>query len=178
MELYRITNKIEGTCYIGKTSRTVRKRWQEHLWVAKSGHRTSHLYNAIRKYGAEAFEIQVICHPTTEESLNEWELFLISFYRNQLGEQLYNQTDGGEGMQGLLRTVEHNRKIGDALRGRRFPERIGHCKGCTAGPQPTHCKYGHPRTPENVDARRTCKTCKSLWSLKHPRRDTRRGSKR
>ena len=27
----------------------------------------------------------------------------------------------------------------------------------------THCKHGHLRTPENLDKRGACKTCKGIW---------------
>ena len=44
--IYKITNLINGKVYIGKTTRTIEKRWQEHCYCKDN----DLLHNAIRKY--------------------------------------------------------------------------------------------------------------------------------
>lgn len=56
--IYKITNKINGKAYIGR-SVDVRRRWQGHLAAASQG-RPYPICNAIRKYGVAAFEFEVL----------------------------------------------------------------------------------------------------------------------
>jgi group I intron endonuclease len=71
MFIYKITNKINGKVYIGKTVRTVEQRWAQHLADA---HRRSSplLHNAIRKYGSDAFNISILHEVSTLPEL--WRL--------------------------------------------------------------------------------------------------------
>ena len=53
---YKITNKINGKCYVG-SSQSIPRRWKEHLRGAGS---SSHLQAAFSKYGCDNFEFEVI----------------------------------------------------------------------------------------------------------------------
>jgi group I intron endonuclease len=98
--LYLITNIKcpQRTQYIGQTVQTLTQRWASHKREARLGSQC-HIHRAIRKYGTEAFTIEVI-HTVAQDadSLNEWERFYIEALR-QAG-RLYNMTDGGEGVSG------------------------------------------------------------------------------
>jgi group I intron endonuclease len=53
--IYKITNKVNGKCYIGRTT-SLKKRFEKHL----SGG-TPPLRHAVRKFGKENFTIEVLC---------------------------------------------------------------------------------------------------------------------
>src|SRR5216684_301529 len=54
--VYLLTCLPTGKYYVGKTVKTVRVRWQEHVADVKRGHRgCPYLHAAIRKYGPENF---------------------------------------------------------------------------------------------------------------------------
>jgi len=92
MIIYKITNKINGKVHIGQTIHSLDDRWQQHIRNAKKGVRT-HFYSAIRKYGENNFEPEVICEATTKEELNLLETYYIQEYDSiDVG---YNMVDGG-----------------------------------------------------------------------------------
>ena len=59
-KLYEITNTRNGRFYIGITVVPLEQRLTNHFQNAKHAKRTSPLYNAIRKYGREAFRIRLL----------------------------------------------------------------------------------------------------------------------
>ena len=92
MIIYKITNRINGKVYIGQTIHTLEQRWKQHLKNARNGVKT-HLYSAIRKYGEENFEPEIICSADTKEELNLLETHYIQEYNSiDVG---YNMVDGG-----------------------------------------------------------------------------------
>lgn len=97
MILYKLTNKVNGKAYIGFTTGDIRRRWAGHKCAANKGN-SRPLYRAIRKYGADAFEIEIIGSAETLEEIKSKEQDAIiehnTFYSNNLG---YNMTDGGDG---------------------------------------------------------------------------------
>lgn len=84
--IYIITNTITGDQYIGKTEKTVEKRWEKHCYNAQAGQDT-YLYRAMRKYGIEAFTIKFLC-----DGLDEEEVTMIASLKPK-----YNMTRGGTG---------------------------------------------------------------------------------
>ena len=93
--IYKITNNINDKVYIGKTNFPLEKRFKEHLHDAFTKSKEQRpLYNAIRKYGAEHFAIELIeeC-PTTQAP--ERESYWIGYYKGY--EEGYNATKGGDG---------------------------------------------------------------------------------
>lgn len=98
--IYKITNTINNKCYIGKTERTIKERWQEHRKQAKK--LDLPLYRALNKYGIENFSIEEI-EQCTSDIVDEREIYWINFYNScKTG---YNCTLGGEG--GLLYIPEN-----------------------------------------------------------------------
>ena len=88
--IYKITNKLNGKGYVGKTTRSLEVRFNEHSKA------DSYIGNAIRKYGEENFLREVIEECETPEELNELEIFWIAHF-NCKQPNGYNQTDGGDG---------------------------------------------------------------------------------
>ena len=108
--IYKITNKINGKNYIGYTANWLERK-KEHIRCAKKGSKFL-LHCAIRKYGEDSFEWELICQSKDSyHLLNEMEPYFIkeynSFYLTGHG---YNMTWGGEGTRGP-KTEEHKRKI-------------------------------------------------------------------
>lgn len=56
MIVYKITNNINGKVYIGQTRRNLQQRMRQHFQHAKD----SAISNAIRKYGKDAFKVEVL----------------------------------------------------------------------------------------------------------------------
>ena len=102
--IYKITNKLNGKIYIGKTSSTVEKRFKEHLIVVdrciknqdKSYYKHSRLYNSMCKYGVENFEIEEV-ECVDDALLNEREIYWISTLKTQDVTIGYNIANGGTG---------------------------------------------------------------------------------
>lgn len=95
--IYKITNKINGKMYIGKTIFTVEQRWKEHQ---KDSRRRDFekrpLYSAIKKYGIENFSIEEV-EECPIEILSEREKYWIEYYGSF--KNGYNATIGGDGKQ-------------------------------------------------------------------------------
>ena len=95
--IYKITNLINNKVYIGKTERTVNKRWKEHVKNAKTDkYQNIILYRAMRKYGIDNFKVEAIDEVSNFEDLDEREIYWINYYQS-CGEKGYNTTGGGEG---------------------------------------------------------------------------------
>lgn len=96
MKIYKITNKINGKCYIGQTiMSTPKKRWTAHCCRTSK----SIISQAIQKYGKENFTFEVIAEASSLEELNEMEKFNIAANRS-LAPEGYNIASGGEGVGG------------------------------------------------------------------------------
>lgn len=93
--IYKITNKINGKVYIGKTLNSIQKRWREHLIDSKKRRCEKRpLYSAINKYGEENFEIEQI-EECSHDILNERECYWIEYFGSF--KNGYNATVGGDG---------------------------------------------------------------------------------
>lgn len=126
--IYKIINRVNGKHYVGQTN-DLEKRWKGHLQCAEneSGYL---LHNAIRKYGCENFEFEMI-EACEDEDANELEKKWILHYESF--DKGYNLTSGGdsefkrseltiqrmsESKRGHEVSEETRKKIGDANRGR------------------------------------------------------------
>jgi len=93
MIIYKATNKINGKCYIGQTRHSLAERKRAHYNKARQGIDT-HFYSAIRKYGEDNFEWEIICSANNKQTLNELETFYITKYDSI--KHGYNMVDGGD----------------------------------------------------------------------------------
>lgn len=95
-EIYKITHNESGKVYIGKAT-NAHARWVEHERTSKKNTKQTHLYKAIRKYGWDSFQKEVIDVATTKDELNKKEMYWISYYDSCNHEKGYNETLGGDG---------------------------------------------------------------------------------
>lgn len=95
--IYKITNNINGKCYIGKTLNSIEERWKEHLYdYQKLRCKDRPLYRAFNKYGIENFSIEQV-EECEENVLSEREQYWIKYYNSY--HYGYNATLGGDGKQ-------------------------------------------------------------------------------
>jgi len=91
MIIYKITNKINNKIYIGQTVKSLKLRWKQHC----NGNRHSlALSNAIKKYGIDGFNIEIVDFAENLEELNKKEEEYINKF-NSLAPNGYNLMTGG-----------------------------------------------------------------------------------
>ena len=106
MIIYQITNSINKKTYVGKTIKSLEKRFASHINTSNSGSQ-AHLHRAIRKYGKDNFiasiiEDNILC----ENILNEKEIHWINKLKPE-----YNMTSGGEGSSGRVLSEQSRYKM-------------------------------------------------------------------
>ena len=96
--IYKITNKINGKCYIGQTKNSLRKRLLSHISHAKVNTKSKKHYfqYALLKYGINNFEVDILEICETKQ-LNSKEIYWISKYNSHDSKFGYNCTFGGDG---------------------------------------------------------------------------------
>lgn len=104
--IYKITNLINGKCYIGK-SLDVEKRLKEHRELSPKSR--PYLINAIKKYGIQNFLFEIL-EESTIEKYGEREEYWIKYY-NSLSPNGYNLTTGNEKKCGWHHNEETKKKI-------------------------------------------------------------------
>jgi group I intron endonuclease len=149
--IYKITNVIDGTIYVGQTKDTFNKRWIHHKSDAKCGNKNTHFCNALKKYGLESFEREII-EECSNEFLDEREIYWIAFFDSYFNG--YNLTPGGG--QGTEVAEQTRQKISESLKGRkRSPETIKRMSESLKGKvSPMHGKKHSSETIEKIKEKR------------------------
>jgi len=133
--IYKITNKVNGKMYIGKTKNVI-SRFARHVKISETFSESDNhfqiIHKAIKKYGKENFLLETI-EVCNEINVNEKEIFWISMLKTQDKNYGYNLTSGGDGainvseeskekrrlkMLGRKHTDEHNKKISESHKGK------------------------------------------------------------
>lgn len=96
--IYKLTNKITRKSYIGQTTNDVKRRFTFHKSSAKRGSKTP-LHEAISKYGAENFKIEIIDENISEETVDDCERFWIGKMKTRVPNG-YNLQGGGKSAYG------------------------------------------------------------------------------
>ena len=93
--IYRIHNKIDGKDYVGLTNNPKRRKNRHFNDLANNQHDNPHLQKAYHKYGAEAFEYEILAeYDCTEEEIKQYEkqwIEKLDSYHNG-----YNCNPGGD----------------------------------------------------------------------------------
>lgn len=91
--IYKITNNINGKCYIGQ-SNNIQRRFQEHRSMKNNSDGTSKLLHAaILKYGIDNFSFDIL--EENIENYDEREKYWIEFYHSLASQNGYNIAEGG-----------------------------------------------------------------------------------
>jgi group I intron endonuclease len=112
-KIYKITNKVNNKVYIGCTVTSLEKRYYEHIYRCFKTDYKSKLYNSIKKYGEENFEIELI-EECEISKIYEIEKNYIEQY-NSFQDGL-NSTFGGEGCLGYVHSPEIRKKISKRIK--------------------------------------------------------------
>jgi group I intron endonuclease len=120
MQIYLITNKINGKIYVGQCQGLASDRWCRHKYDARSNRYNSRLGRAILKYGPDAFTLTVLVNNVaSKEILDYLEQYFIVLYDSQNPNLGYNITRGGDGSYGLKLSPETCAKISKTKIGNR-----------------------------------------------------------
>ena len=127
-KIYKITNKENGLIYVGCTINSLEKRFYEHLYRCFKTDYKSKLYNSIKKYGVENFQIELIeeCDLNVIYETEKKHIKELDTYINGL-----NSTFGGEGTLGYIHSSEIRKKIsintknGNSHKGKTYEELYG-----------------------------------------------------
>ena len=92
-KIYKIINNINSKVYIGKTSRTLETRFQQHI-NNTSGCKSA-IHEAIKKYGKENFQIILVEDNIPDNQINQKERYWINVFNSY--KNGYNLTPGGDG---------------------------------------------------------------------------------
>ncbi|GAG87039.1 unnamed protein product, partial [marine sediment metagenome] len=115
MIVYILKNKINGKCYVGQTISNINKRISQHLYKAE--HEENYpIYNAIRKYGIDNFDIKTIqCDSNNQGELNKLECDTIADL-NSMVPNGYNIRAGGSNGKN---SEESNKKNSESHKGKK-----------------------------------------------------------
>jgi group I intron endonuclease len=114
--VYKATNKVNGKMYIGQTTYSLNVRIKEHLRSVRRKKSKYYFHKAIKKYGIDNFDWEIIVKCNSLEELNRAEIETIKKYNTFGGG--YNLTKGGEGVNGYVTSEETKKKISNSLKGK------------------------------------------------------------
>jgi len=119
MIIYKATNKINGKVYIGQTEKDL--EWRKNKHKQDSKRMDTYFYRAIKKYGWDNFEWEVIDDTAqNRKELNELEKYYIAQYQSFVDKTKgYNSTSGGE--YGYKITEEQKQQRSERVRGDKNP---------------------------------------------------------
>lgn len=116
-----------GKVYIGITSKPVSRRWH-----GGSAYRNNpHLYAAIKKYGWDNFQHDILAENLSYEAACDMERALIAQYQSTDPDKGYNRSPGGDKTTlGYRYSAESRERISQALVGKRkgVPHSPEHCE--------------------------------------------------
>jgi group I intron endonuclease len=93
--IYKAINEINGKCYIGQTTKNLKRRITQHICDSRyKGRHKSYFHNAITKYGEDSFKWVVLKECYDQDELNNSERHYINEF-NTLSPNGYNLTVGG-----------------------------------------------------------------------------------
>lgn len=158
--VYLVTNTVNGKRYVGKTKWSLSRRWKIHLRDAATGLGYA-LHRAIRKYGREAFLVEVVAEYDTEAEALGAEMRWIEHYET-IGERGYNMCRGGRGTLGYRHTDEARAKQSA------FAKSVGRVPSALALQRSADLRRGQPRS-EETKARQA--VAQSARRAEHPATD-------
>jgi group I intron endonuclease len=135
---------INDKIYIGQTCRNYKVRWDSHKYQSRTF--DDHFHRAIRKYGFDNFEFQILHDNIDKIWLDDWEIYYIQMYNSNICG--YNTTAGGFGTLGVLCTEEKKQKIRE--------KQIGIPKNDETKKRMSIAKKGKPHTEKQIEARKNC----------------------
>lgn len=117
MLIYKATNKYNGKIYIGLTTKTLQDRIKSHKSDSRNG--TTYFNRAVRKYGVEGFDWEVVDTAESIEELQQKEIYYIDLYNTfDNPDEGYNTASGGQFFEV---TEEEKKRRSERVRGEKNP---------------------------------------------------------
>lgn len=112
--IYSIDCKVNGKCYIGRTSDPVRRQQDHFCALRGKRHRNAHLQNAFNKYGESSFKWKVlmVCESLEHAKENE-DWFLKKMWDVDCLFNLAKSADGG-GYKGRIVSEETKKRMSES----------------------------------------------------------------
>lgn len=142
--VYEHKNKINNKRYIGITCQDVKKRWKRGSSYSKK----SKIYNAIKKYGWDSFEHNILYKNLSQEEAEQKEIELIAKYQTTNSKYGYNIQNGG--FHNGKFTEETKLKISKAKKGTKMSE-IARKHMSESRKGKLHWNYGKKAKIETID---------------------------
>ena len=116
--IYKITNKINNKIYIGLTKTGLELRWKKHLQASFSNRPDNSIFHkAIRKYGIDNFDKEILIDGLSLEEAYEKEKYYIQYFQSYDRTIGYNMTLGGEN---AIQNIGENNGMSIATNAQRF----------------------------------------------------------
>jgi len=121
--IYKATNKLNNKIYIGQTIKTLTERKKSHQASAKHNSKY-HFHNAIRKYGFENFNWEILKKGiTNKKQLDKLEIKYIKDYNSiKIGYNISTGGGGGDTLTNHPNKKEIFEKISKSQKGREMSE--------------------------------------------------------
>lgn len=114
-KVYCHTLKSDGRQYYGITCQSILNRWR----CNGNGYKTSlHFYRAIKKYGWNAFEHELIIDGLSKTNAEKMEIFLINEHKTYDDTKGFNIAKGGRSNSGFHQTEETRKRISEKMKGK------------------------------------------------------------
>lgn len=154
--VYMHTHKKNHKKYIGITSQPPNNRWRKG-----EGYRECpYFYNAIQRYGWDAFQHEVLFTGLTLREAEQKEVELIAEHKSNMKKYGYNISSGGNSTGKM--SEETKKKISKTLKGRQFTEEHRRKKSEAQMGEKNH-RYGKHHTKEQIERIRKA-------NIEHPSR--------
>ena len=152
--LYIVSNRKNGKVYVG-SSNNILKRWSAHKSYAKNGSvKLPKFYNALRKYGADDFEMKPLLHCSSEHLYLYEQRWLDRFFN----ENNYNTSKNAEApMRGHTFSPEHIQRLKVSRQKRKTADETRKKMSLS--------RMGKVPSPETVKKIRNVKRIRSKYSL-------------
>ncbi|CAL9975021.1 terminase large subunit [Vibrio phage K469] len=138
--VYRHTNTLNGKQYVGITKRTMQDRWREHVYSAFKEGSLNAFHCAIRKYGVNAFDHEVLYVDEDHEYsvLEQFERDYI-IESNCIAPNGYNMTEGGGGTLGFKFSEEQKKQLSESHKKSYVNGKVSTMKGKTHSAETKEC---------------------------------------
>ena len=114
--VYIITNKINGKQYVGITLGSLKRRMSAHISSSKTSGNGYVFHNALKKYGHESFQQELLYESDSYDHIKTMEIYFIALYDTYSTGS--NMTLGGEGTLGRYATDATKQKMSKVRTGK------------------------------------------------------------